>query len=276
MHSSGWLWSVVDWAPFPILTLVGAKLVWGRLQREFPLFFVYVIATELVGVLRFAAQYRDPHVYFYVYWISDQVLNFITFLVVCELFALKLFAKFYKLRIYRYLFVAAALVIGLGAWLSSMEPVAFFQAALVFDRVFDFVIVALLLFFISLMLVMGRDWGGKFTFGIVFGLVILTAGDLIAKALFESTKYRRTSIGEIAPFTFDIACLIWLWAFWTKPKVSTPAPAPLQPEMVAEARRWETILKEWIGPGNKPSLDDAITAEEAPIHKEVSSARQDE
>jgi len=255
MNSISWLWGIVDWASIPIVALVAGILVWKKLHREFPLFFIYLLATEAATVVRFAAQFRGPLIAFYVYWISNLVLDLINLLAVYELFALRLFPRFYKVRVYRYLFAVAAAIILVGGWLSAMESADKYRALLVRERVFNVVIVGVLAFFVSLMMVMGREWK-KYDFAIAFGFVVANAGSLIASAMWLRTNYRFTTVQELAPITFDAAALIWLYSFWSKEKVfNRQALVPLTPEMVQEARRWETVLKASISARKRAPRD---------------------
>ena len=255
MNSVRWLWGVVDWASLPIVAAVAGILVWRKLHREFPFFFAYLLATEVAGIVCLAAQLRGPRAYFYAYWISDLVLGVLNVLVVYELFGLRLFTWFYRVRIYRYLFATVAAIILLGAWLSAMESADKYRRLIVQDRVFDFVIVAMLTFFVLLMMVMGREWT-RYDFAIAFGLVIADAGALIASAMWVRTRYQQSTVQELAPFTYDIACLIWLFSFWSTKRVfNRRVPADLEPEMVQEARRWEAVLKAWIVPRKRTPRD---------------------
>jgi hypothetical protein len=51
---------------------------------------------------------------------------------------------------------------------------------------------------------------------------------------------------------YDIACIVWLYCFWTAPKIELPpAPTPLSPEALLEARKWQDSLKDFISPGKR-------------------------
>src|SRR5215467_11414293 len=114
MSGTGWLWGVIGWASLPIMAVTAGILVWRKLHREFPLFFCFLIATEVVGLLRFAAQFGSRRTYFYTYWISDLVVDLVILLSIYELFLLRLFPRFYKTRAYRYFFGITAAIIAAG------------------------------------------------------------------------------------------------------------------------------------------------------------------
>lgn len=245
MNVAGWLWGIVDWSSLPMVAVAAGIFVWRRLHPKFPIFFAYLVATATAGVVSLAARPHGPRVYFYAYWISNIVVGVFNVLVVCEVFGLRLFPLFYKVGFYRRVFTAASVVILLGGWLTALESGNKGQALIVRARAVDFIVVAMLVFFVFLMLVMGRTWG-RHDFAIVSGLVVSSAGSLMASAMWVRTHYKFTPVQHLVPITFGIACLIWLNSFWSKEKVSVPASPSLRPEMLQEARRWESALKDWL------------------------------
>lgn len=255
MNGASWLREIVDWVSLPLMAVLAGILARRRLHREFPFFFTYLVATGVVGLVRLASLASSPRIYFYVYWISGLLLAIFNVLVVHELFVLRLFPRFFRVRVYRYGFAAVVAAIVLGSWIMAMESGDKYRALVIENRVFDFVIVTMLFFFVSLMLIMGREWT-RYDFAIAFGFVIANVGDFIASAMWVRTHYKQSLVEEIAPLAFDVACLIWLYCFWSAEKPSRrTAPATLKPEMVQEARRWEAVLKAWIAPGKRTRGD---------------------
>lgn len=254
MKYAEWLWGTVNWMSLPVVALLAGILVWRKLHREFPFFFAFLVATEIVGLLRFVT-FTNQRMYFYVYWISNLFIDVLILLAVYELFALRLFPRFHKVRIYRFLFAVVGVIIVVASWLVAIASSNKYRAFIVQDRVFDFIAVGMLAFFVSLMMVMGREWT-KYQFGIAFGLVMANVGTLLASAMWLRSLSSQRVLEEIAPIAFDVACLIWLYCFWSGDKgLSRAAPAPPQPEMVQEARRWEAVLKEWIVPRRRSPGD---------------------
>jgi hypothetical protein len=245
MNYSAWLWGIVNWLSLPLVTALAGILASKKLHREFPFFWGLLVATVVVGVLRFSAQFGPPLTYSYVYWISGLAIDALNLLAVYELFGLRLFTRFYKVRFYRYLFAAAAVVIILGGWFIAMASANKTKAFIVLDRVFDFVVVALLAFFLALMVLMGREFR-RYDFAIAFGLVIANAGSLVASAMWLRSN-QEGIIGEVVPIAFDLASLVWLYCFWSKkPAVDQQTTAPLDTDMLLEARKWEGALKDWL------------------------------
>jgi hypothetical protein len=249
MPYTGWLWQFLNWMSLPILAVVAGILVWRTLHREFPLFFWFLLVTEGVGVLRFVAQFGTSRTYARVYWISDLAIMIFNFLAVYELFVSRLFPRFYRIKVYRFLFAAAASSVIFVGWLTALQSSSGTSVLLVEGRVLDFVVVAMLAFLVALMLLMGREWK-KYDFGIAFGFAINAAASLITSATWVRTRYQPTSIDQLPLIAFDVSCLIWLVTFWRPQKrVEFPPAEQLDREMLHQARTWETLLKDWLTPG---------------------------
>jgi len=248
MPHTGWLWQFLSWMSLPILAVVAGILVWRTLHREFPLFFWFVLVIEAVGLLRFVAQFGTSRTYTYVYWITDLALMIFNFLAVYELFASRLFPRFYRIKLYRFLFTAAASGVIFVGWLTALQSSRGAPALLIEARVLDFVVVAMLAFLVALMLLMGREWK-KYDFGIAFGLAINAAASLITSATWVRTRYHPTVIDQLPLIAFDVSCLIWLITFWKPEKRAQLLQAEeLDQAMLHQARTWETLLKDWLTP----------------------------
>lgn len=248
MTHTGWLWEILTWLSLPVLAVVAGILVWRKLHREFPFFFWFLVITDIATMVRFAAQFGSAWAYFYAYWISDLVVTIFSFLAIYELFARRLFPRFQRVRLYRYLFPTAASAIIFLAWLTALEAPDKRAAFLIESRVLDFILVAVLVFFVSLMLVMGREWT-KYDFGIAFGFAINAAAFLATSAIWVRTNYRSTNFDQLPLIAYDVSCLLWLYCFWFGGKgLSRPADR-LDPNMLRQARTWETQLKNWLTPG---------------------------
>ena len=245
------LWTIVSWFSLPVAAMVAGILVWRKLHRAFPLFFMFLVVTELVGILRFVINaYGTYKAYFYTYWISDLLLMICNFLAVYELFVMRLFPRFYKVRFYRYLFALAFGGIILLAWISGFASPN--RAAWVFveARVLGFVVVGMLVFFVSLMLMMGRIWT-KYDFGIGFGFAFHNAAVLVASAAWVRSRFGPTKIDQLPLIAFDLSCLIWLYCFWSRAPLREQESRSIEitRAMVSQGQSWEVLLKSWLAPG---------------------------
>jgi hypothetical protein len=98
------------------------------------------------------------------------------------------------------------------------------------------------------MTVMGRQWGKK-EFGIAFGFGLDVSTSLAAVALVSQSPARTDLLNRFSVIAYDIACIVWLYCFWTA--TETPAAPPLSPEAIAEAKKWEGSLKNFVHHGKR-------------------------
>lgn len=243
MMSTAWLWQVVDWFSLPVLGAVLGLMIWRRLYREYPFFFSYLVVTEGATLVRFAAQFQSPFTYFYAYWISDLVIALFNVLAVYELFVKRIFPRFYKVGLYKYLFPILASGAMLFGGLAALTPRNMGMLALG-DRILDAVVVAVLMFFGLLMLVIGRQWT-RYDFGIAFGFAIASSAFLISTTVWMQSHYQSTS-AQAPVIAYNISALIWLFAFWSPEKTAEQAQGAVTPELISEAREWQSVLRSWL------------------------------
>jgi hypothetical protein len=118
-------------------------------------------------------------------------------------------------------------------------------------RVGEFLRAAILVFFVSLMALMGRRWE-KREFGIAagFGLDVSTA--LAEVAIWSHAPNKNAVLSRLSVIAYDIACIIWLYCFWNAPKSEPAVPtAPLSPAALHEAKKWEESLKDYMSSGKR-------------------------
>lgn len=249
MTSQNWLQFVIDWMGLPALALLAVFLFFRRWYREFPFFSCYVVAAEVVGLARLLSARVFPGTYYYVYWVSDTALAAFAFLATYELFFKRLFPAFHKSRLYRLLFPAAMIVtilVSLSALLGRHS-----SALTVASHVYELMRAIILFFFVALMLVMGRHWARE-EFSIAFGFGLDVSMSLALMGMWSRSSQRSAFLDRMAVIAYDIACLIWVYCFWTAPKdqASTPSPA-LSAEALQEARKWEDSLKDFMSQGKR-------------------------
>jgi hypothetical protein len=242
-----WIKWLGDWMALPLLALLAGIILYRKYQREFPLFLAYVIATITIGFARLLASQSTVKIYYYVYWISDIVVAVFAFLATYELFIKRLFPAFYKVNFFRYLFpiVAAALTL-LGA--STALYSGRLAVLLTTVRIYEFLRATVLVFFVVLMIFMGRRWTRQ-EFGIAFGFGLDVSAAFALLAIVARSGDQRGMVNRIPTFAYDIACLVWLYCFWPAPKTSLPPELP--PDALNEAKKWEGSLKDFITPGKR-------------------------
>jgi hypothetical protein len=258
-----WLRLVVDWCSLPILVLLSLILLRRRFYRELPLFFSYVVVTSLSTFVRLivyavsrppAFLHAHPFFYTYTYWISSLVMSAFAIMAVYEIFIKRLFAGFYRVRFYRYLFPTMAVAIVLFAILIAiLSPQQPWMPIGVADRVVVFIRLISLGFFTFLMIVMGRAWT-RHELAIVFSFGILAATNFFTSVMWgKNHKIDQDSLVSYLPtIAWDIACVIWLIAFGKSAKpLPDVAPKPIDPGILQEAKKWEGTLRGWLAPPKK-------------------------
>lgn len=249
MTGIGLFWELVNWLSLPTLAAIAVVMLWRGLRREFPLFFWFVLVSDVLTIVRFLAQFSSPRNYFFVYWVSDLIITVFNFLAVYELFMRRLFPRFFKIRLYRYLFPGIAAITIFFGWLTAIQSPNKNAAFLIEARVLDVVMVVMLVFFVGLMILMGRQWS-RCDFGVALGFGIPCAAFLFASAMWVQTHYRPTSIDHLPVIAYDVSCLIWLYCFWTAPQTEpTVSSASLSTEALHEAKKWEDSLKDFMSQG---------------------------
>lgn len=250
MNSENWLWIALGWFSLPVLGVLGGVLVWRRLYRELPFFFSYVLTAFLVGAVRLVVyKLGSRTLYFYLYWYSDFVLVMAALLAIYEVFLRRLFPSFHKVRLYRFLFPAAAFVIALAAFLTASHSFDRRAAFAATSRSLDFLRSAVVGFFAALTLLMGRRFSG-FDFWIAAGFGIQAAIALANAAIRTRLPGAARIFGAAELITYDLVSIVWLITFWMPEKGEERPPGDhLDREMLHQARSWETLLKDWLIPG---------------------------
>lgn len=239
------------WFSIAVLALLSAVFVWRRIWRDLPLFFLYIVSAPGIAILRYAIYPLSRDAYFYVYWISELAGAVLCSLALYEVFLRRLFPRFHKVNIYRALFpavAAAVLLLTIIAVLQSSDRSAGFHIA---SRAFDFVRTAILVFFMLLMLLMGRQWG-RYDLGITLGFGIQAVAALLNAAVRARLGHRSHFFDTAEAITFAIACVIWLITFLKPDRSDRLQPAETLDSLVLpEARKWESVLKDWLTPGKR-------------------------
>jgi hypothetical protein len=236
------------WFPVLALLLVSGFLVVRRSYRELPYFSAYVFYALLIGAVRYAVFYLSRGLYPYVYMITELAGVVVVSLAVYEVFLRRLFARFYKVRFYRGLFAVVAFVLLILTILTALQAPDKGKAFLMASRAYDFVRTAVLVFMVALMALMGRQWT-RYDFGIALGFAVQAATALLNAAVRTRLHYQPTALDMVEAISFNLSCLIWLITFWKAEKPMAVLTADqLDPEMLYQARTWETTLKTWLTP----------------------------
>lgn len=236
-----------------MLILVSAILFWRRTYRQLPFVFVYLLSAWVFGIARFIAFKIGQQPYFYTYWISELAGTITVLLALYEVFLRRIFARFYKVRLYRNLFPAIAVVILALTIITALQAPDTRAVFLMASRGFDFVRTSVLVFFVALMALMGREWE-RYDFGIALGFGLQAAVALTDAAVRARIHYKPTVLDTIEILAYDVACLIWLITFW-KPASAAARPPDdshrIAAETLPEARKWEEVVKDLFTPSKR-------------------------
>lgn len=120
---------------------------------------------------------------------------------------------------------------------------------LITSRIFDFLRSAVIGFFVILVLMVGREFSG-YEFGIACGFGLQAAVALANSAMKTLPNYKSTILDHLESAAYDAACLIWLISFLRRARPLAVLPiGQLDPEILHQARTWESLLKNWLTPG---------------------------
>ena len=115
-------------------------------------------------------------------------------------------------------------------------------------QTFDLLRAIVLMFFVLLVLLMGREWKRhEFTVALGFGIY---ASALVAfAAIAMKTHYRfNPSANTFLYIAYDVVCFIWLAGFWRPEREAPNFDEVANPELLKEAKKWEGALKTWLTP----------------------------
>jgi hypothetical protein len=250
MHSGIWT-QIAGWGSLPILALLIAVSAWRTAPRQFPWFFYYLLIGLIGGLIRFFTYRHIYSIYFFTYWISDAVGTAFAFLAAYDLFAKRIFISFYKVRLYRVLFPAAACIV---VTLGSLAMVQTHQSRMLASLIHavDVIRLAMIFFFVALMIFMGRRWN-QYEFGVALGLGLEASAFLFTATFWAASPHTKWIISQLPALAYDLACIVWLITFLRAPSRGVPA-QPISPELVASAKQAESGMKEWLA-GKKNSSE---------------------
>jgi hypothetical protein len=243
------LLNLLIWFPVLALVLVSGLMCWRRVYRDLPFFFVYTVSALCIGIARYVGFGFGHNVYFYVYWVSELAGAVFVSLALYEVFLRRLFPAFQRVRFYRNLFPLAAAIVLLLTLVTASGASDKHAAFLTASRGADFIRTAILVFFVALMALMGREWP-RYDFGIALGFGVQAATALADTAVRSRLHYRPPLLDTIEFIGYNLSCFIWLITFSKSQKLLSQTPTDkVDPETLRQAKKWEDSLKDFISPG---------------------------
>ena len=244
------------WFAHPALqaSLVGIML-WRKLHRTFPTFFVYVVFQILVFAITFPLQSpRFYAIFFYLYWATTAVSVIFGFRVIHEIF-LDVFRPYHTLRdLGSVLFKWAGLVMLMVAAVVAASTASGTEHPLqtgimTLQRSVRVVQCGLILFLLVFSRYLGTNWRQK-SFGIALGFDAFASVELSLVALNASTANLISQVltSFINMTAYNITILVWVGYMLLKSPARAPAAHMLRPQ------RWEEGLSAIQHPASPDSL----------------------
>jgi len=244
-----------------ILTLIGPILtawlailfVRRKLHSEFPFFFLYLIASVLIPVVRLAF-HHDYLVWFKVVWITEAIYIALALLALHEAFrkVFEAFEAFYEKRWFWLFFplvVTAIFAIAIAYSLDSppVQASRLISLILTLGTAVSLVQVAIFGLFFLLVRFHGIHWR-DYPFGIVLGFTIIALGSLWgnwSRSVF-GTKFNR--FFAYAPaVAYIFAVIIWLDIF-LRPQFEPKWRLRITPEqLLDEVSQYSKIFQRLLG-----------------------------
>ncbi len=242
------VWNYLLIAPRLLLLVVLAALVRGRLYRQFPIFFGYIIseilqAAVMIPLLKFSFKSKEYEI---AYFITLTVSTSFRFGIIHEIFA-HLFRNYEIFRgvakpMFRWATVAFLLVGLLAAFAGGMNGGDFLYLIRIFDRTASVLQCGLLMTLFVFSAQLGLSWRSN-VFGIALALGINASADLAASAIRSQTGLAyQTSLNYFVMVAYHCCVLIWILYLLAPERSYAPKALP-QHDLESWNMELERLLK---------------------------------
>lgn len=198
------------WMAPVVMIAIAARMRRGRLQREFPFFFNFVV----FGIATFAVEFplHNSEDYYYVYWVITALGVLFSFAVLVELVQKVVDGtktlEHWNIPLFCWCALAAMAVVGIWPLASSMDNVT--NGIFVVDRT-----VRVAQFALALCMVMFGAAVGiskrSYLFGIAIGFGFFSVVHLLVMVSMEhQTRLGRTFLSRVSSAAYVISLFIWL------------------------------------------------------------------
>jgi hypothetical protein len=245
--------AVYLWYVQPILQSVVAVILWRRkLHKQFPAFFVYLLAQVVNFAIIFPLWYSGNYqFYFGFFWMGEAVNAILGFKVIHEVF-LDVFRPYHTLKdlgtlLFKWAGVVMLLVSVVVAFSNSFDQSPVVHAVTTLQRSVLIVQLGLILF----MLLFSRFLGvsrKQISFGISLGFGLFAGVELLLMALNSGGFVKQPVFNLINMMTDNVAILVWLSYSLSRKAVRETAVNHLQ------TQRWEQGLSDLQHPVVSDSL----------------------
>lgn len=251
------LWMV----PVPVFVGLASMMVRRKLQKEFPLFFAFVVFQIADFAIGFLTYHRSQQLYFYAYWTLAAVGIGLGFGVLHEVFT-AVFRPFADLREFGgVLFRWAAMVLAAAALLIAANSGSFpgwHVVAVILNGVRSVEIMqcGLVLLMLLCSAYLGLTLQHRI-FGIALGFGITAAVDLIVVAVFANFGSRSQTFFQLSKMVaYNLSALLWMGYVYAGESERQPS------KQFMHAERWNFALAAATHPGNDaaslPQIEDTV------------------
>lgn len=248
-------------APVAVFVSVAVMMLRRKLQKEYPLFFAFVVFQVAAFAVDFYAYHSSPVLYFYAYWTTAGLGIAISFSVLYEVFT-GVFRPFADLREFGgVLFRWAALVLLLAAVLlmTTARPpanTAVFAVILNLMRSLEVMQCGLVLLMLLCSSYLGITLRHRI-FGIALGFGIIAAVDLILVAVFANLGLQAQTFFQLTRMlAYNLSALLWMGYVHSGVVERRPE------KQLIYAERWNFALATALHPGNDaaslPRIEDTV------------------
>ena len=248
-------------APVPVLVGLAAMMVRRKLQKEFPLFFAFVVVQVADFAINFFAYHRSQQLYFYAYWTLAAVGILFGFGVLYEVFT-AVFRPFADLREFGgVLFRWAAVVLASAALLTASSSRPFpgwrvFGVILNGVRSVEIMQCGLVLLMLLCSAYLGITLQHRI-FGIALGFGLIAAVDLIAVAVYANFGMQSQTFFQLSKMVaYNTSALLWLGYVHAGEVECRPT------KQFSRAERWNYALATALHPGSDspalPRIEDTV------------------
>ena len=241
------------WCSAPILQSVVAAVLWRRkLHKQFPVFFVFLIAQvvnfAILFPLSFVGNYK---LYFNVFWLGEAVNAVLGFKVIHEVF-LDVFRPYHTLKdlgtlLFKWAGVVMLLVSVVVAFSNSFDQSPLVHAVTTLQRSVRLVQIGLILFLVLFSGFLGVS-RKQISFGVSLGFGLFGGVELVLMALNSGGFVKQGNFNLLNMLTYNLAVFVWLGYSFSRQAVRGGAVNPLQ------TQRWEQSLADLQPPVPSDSL----------------------
>ncbi len=257
------------WVTSWIGAVVLIALIWKKkLNREFPIFFAFLVAETLSDLLNFSLTFTYRHAYYYSYWVGTAVTTCLGFFILQEIFR-HIFRPYESLRtfgstLFRWstlVLLMVGVIMAVSSSAALRNPIASYIYTI--DRSVQLMQCGLVLFMYLFARQLGLTEGHR-VFGITMGFGIRAAVQLISVTLvaqFPSMNMARV-LNMVSMGMYLVAVVIWMVYMYR------PEPERRRASVLEQTESWNYALAAATnGDGGAAFLPNVVDTVERVLNK---------